>query len=249
MYTFYVLLICYVHSQDEEDPSVTDVVSDAVKRHPNLVEVTLGYGCSVFRFGEVLKGVLLKADVRKVDIMESWSFVRYSETGHLMSPECECLHVCVASAVRVCMCSLCVSMYSAVMDDLVQDYLIPAMKRGSLKVVGVRLRKRSSLESILRELPQSKVEELAIEIRIVQAQDYYSKKVSLCVCVCVCVCVCACVCVRVCVCVCVCACVCACVSVCAYVHKYQSVTSTVVSLMYKLSNEVHISVLSPTAVW
>ena len=77
---------------------------------------------------------------------------------------------------------------------MVQKYLIPAMKRGSLKVVRVRLEEISSLESILKALPQSKVEELAIEM----ATYYrYSEEVCVCasVCACVCVCVCACVCV------------------------------------------------------
>ena len=69
---------------------------------------------------------------------------------------------------------LCVYMYSATKEDVVQEYLIPAMKRGSLKIVGVRLAKRSSLESILRELPQSKVEELAIEM-----DEYYCSCVSV----------------------------------------------------------------------
>ena len=128
----------------------------------------------------------------------------------------------------MCTCSLCVHLYSGTKEDIVQEYLIPAMKRGSLKVVCILLTNISNAESILRELPQSRVEELAINIM----HDHYSEEVSsLCVCVCV----------RVCVCACACVCVC--------MHKCQSVTSTVVSLMYKLSNEVHISVLSPTAVW
>ena len=102
-------------------------------------------------------------------------------------------------------------MYSATKEDLVQEYLIPAMKRGSLKVVSVRLANSSNVESILRELPQSKVEELAIEM----VDDWYSEEVSpLCVCACMRACMCACVCVCVCMCLCVCAFVCACVRVC-----------------------------------
>ena len=74
-------------------------------------------------------------------------------------------------------------MYSAVMDDIVQEYLIPAMKRGSLKVVRVWLANISNVENIFRELPQSKVEELAIKM----GYRNYSKEVSPhCVCVCVC---------------------------------------------------------------
>ena len=68
-------------------------------------------------------------------------------------------------------------MYSAVKDDMVQEYLIPAMKRGSLKVVRVQLEKRSSLETILRELPQSNVEELAIGLK-----SFYSFVSPLCEC-------------------------------------------------------------------
>ena len=132
-------------------------------------------------------------------------------------------------------------MYSATKEDIVQEYLIPAMKRGSLKVVRVRLEKSSNVESIFRELPQSNVEELAIKMD----KDYrYTVEVSpLCMCVggcgcgcgcvwvCVgvgvwvCLCVCVCVCVGVCVCVWVCGCVCVCVCVC--VHNCQSATSSV----------------------
>ena len=61
------------------------------------------------------------------------------------------------------------------------------MKKGSLKVVRVRLNRSSDVESILKALPQSKVEELAIGMVY-----YYSEEVNpQCVCVCMCVCVCA----------------------------------------------------------
>ena len=89
-------------------------------------------------------------------------------------------------------CVLCVYMYSATKDDTVlQECLIPAMRRGSLKVVGVsvELENSSSVESILRQLPQSNVEELSIGLYTTT----YSEEVSLlCVCVRVHVCVCVC---------------------------------------------------------
>ena len=91
-----MLPIYYLHSQDKEDPSVTDVVSDAVKRHPNLVEATLGWNCSLSLTKGVVKGVLQKTDVRKVDVMTSWNTILdHSETIDVMGPECECMHVCV----------------------------------------------------------------------------------------------------------------------------------------------------------
>ena len=60
------------------------------------------------------------------------------------------------------------------MDDLVQEYLIPAMKGRSLKVVAVMLEDSSSVESILRELPHTNVEELAINLE----SSFYSVVVS-----------------------------------------------------------------------
>ena len=114
--------------------------------------------------------------------------------------------------------------------DLVQDYLVPAMRRESLKIVGVWLTKSSSVESIFRELPQSNVEELAIRTD----KDYrYTVEVSP-LCVYMCMCVCVCVCVR---------CVCVCVCVCACVHAQLPISNKHCS-----TNHV-ISVLSPTAVW
>ena len=105
------------------------------------------------------------------------------------------MSVCLCSVCSVCTCSLCVHLYSGTKEDIVQEYLIPAMKRGSLKVVCVLLANISNAESILRELPQSRVEELAINIM----HDHYSEEVSS-----LCVCVRACVCVRVPACVCAC---------------------------------------------
>ena len=176
-----------VHSQDDEDPLNINAVSDAVKRHPNLVEVTVGYGCSVSPFG-VLKGVLQKEDVRKVDVIKSRFTIGRSILK--LSSKCECLRICAVSAVcsRVFTCSLCVYLYSALMDDLVQEYLIPAMKRGSLKAMGVWLKKSSNVESILRELPQSKIEELAIKMvhyKHYHYSHYYQEVSLLCVYVCV----------------------------------------------------------------
>ena len=58
--------------------------------------------------------------------------------------------------------SVSVYVHSAATDDLVQEYLLPAMKGGSLKTLAVMLENISSVESILRELPHTKVEELAV---------------------------------------------------------------------------------------
>ena len=60
------------------------------------------------------------------------------------------------------------------MDDLVQEYLIPAMKGGSLKTLAVTLEDSSSVESILRALPHTNVEELAINLE----SSFYSVVVS-----------------------------------------------------------------------
>lgn len=51
---------------------------------------------------------------------------------------------------------------SVAINDMVQKYLIPAMKNGSLKILAAALEHCSSVESIFRELPHAKVEELAI---------------------------------------------------------------------------------------
>ena len=92
-----------VHSQDDEGPVIIDTstVSDAVKRHPNLVEVTVGWGCSVFTTSGLLKGVLQKADARKVDVIKSqFAFLdSLSKRTDVLISECECLCVCVVSAV------------------------------------------------------------------------------------------------------------------------------------------------------
>ena len=92
-----------VHSQDDEGPviinAVINPVSDAVKRHPNLVEVTLGICCSGPLALGVLKGVLQKEDVRKVDVMEGWYTAPRSKPADVVISECECLCVCVVSAV------------------------------------------------------------------------------------------------------------------------------------------------------
>lgn len=79
-----------------QDPSVVAAVSDAVKRHPNLIEVTVGEGCSGSLSKGVVQGVLQKADVRKVDVMESWNTIlNPQKLAHAMSSECEYMHVCV----------------------------------------------------------------------------------------------------------------------------------------------------------
>ena len=87
-----------VHSQDDEDdedPVIINAVSDAVKRHPNLVEVTLRWIFSRPPALGLVKGVLQKADVRKV-VMKSWY------TSKLLSCECECI---------LCLCVVCVHMF------------------------------------------------------------------------------------------------------------------------------------------
>ena len=90
-----------VHSQDDEDPSNINAVSDAVKRHPNLVEVTVGRDCKRPLALGVVKGVLQKEDVRKVDVVENRFaiFDLFSKSTDMLSSECECLCVCVMSAV------------------------------------------------------------------------------------------------------------------------------------------------------
>ena len=106
----YVTTYC-VHSQDDEGPLIINAVSDAVKRHPNLVEVTVDKDCSVFITSGLLKGMLQKEDaVRKVDVMESLTVVfdPLSKSTDVKSSECECLHVCVVSA---CLCGVCVSVW------------------------------------------------------------------------------------------------------------------------------------------
>ena len=64
-----VLLSSACTQEEGEDPSVIGAISDAVKRHPNLTEVTVSNKEFVSRslFIGVVKGVLQKADVQKVD--------------------------------------------------------------------------------------------------------------------------------------------------------------------------------------
>lgn len=62
------------------------------------------------------------------------------------------------------------------MGDMVQKYLIPAMKSGSLKTLALTLKKSSSVETILRELPHTNVEELAI---VMEKHFQYSVAVRL----------------------------------------------------------------------
>ena len=84
-----------VHSQGKGFPVIINAVSDAVKRHPNLVEVTVGWGC----FGPpalgVVKGLLQKEDSRKVDVVGSWYIILgvLSKSTDVLSCECECLCV------------------------------------------------------------------------------------------------------------------------------------------------------------
>ena len=70
---------------------MVDAVSDAVRRHPNLIEVTVGRDCSLCLTSGVVKGVLQKANVQKVNVMESWNTIldHHSKPTDVMSPECE----------------------------------------------------------------------------------------------------------------------------------------------------------------
>ena len=80
---------------------IINAVSDAVKRNPNLVEVTVESDCCVFTSSGLLKGVLQKANARKVDVIESQLAFLYSlsKRTDVWNSECECLCVCVVSAV------------------------------------------------------------------------------------------------------------------------------------------------------
>ena len=66
------------------------MIIDAVKKHPKLVEVTVGSDCSGYTALELLKGVLQKADVRKVDVLESkYPFYHpLSQSINVLSCEC-----------------------------------------------------------------------------------------------------------------------------------------------------------------
>ena len=95
-----LLLMVYIHSQRAEDPLIISALSDAVKRHPNLVEVTVGSHCSGSSTVGVVKGVLQKEDVRKVDVVKShYPIYHFSKPTDVWSSECECLCVCVVSPV------------------------------------------------------------------------------------------------------------------------------------------------------
>ena len=99
-----------VHSQDGEDPVTINTVSDAVKRHPNLVEVTVGWGRGGPLVLGLLKGVLQKEDVRKVDVKRNWYTEPYSKSTVVWSSECECLRVCVVSAACSHVLSTCIQL-------------------------------------------------------------------------------------------------------------------------------------------
>ena len=101
-----------VHSQDDED-FVINAFSDAVKRYPNLVEVTVDWGFSGPPALGLVKGVLQKKDVRKVDVIESqFPIDPLSKSVDVWISECECLCVCVVSAVcsRVHCVSTCIQL-------------------------------------------------------------------------------------------------------------------------------------------
>lgn len=80
-------MLSSAHAQFE-DPLVVGAVTDAVKRHPNLVEVTVREGCSGSISAGVVKGVLQKPDVHKVNVMKSLSLDRYSKITAAMNREC-----------------------------------------------------------------------------------------------------------------------------------------------------------------
>jgi len=152
-----------------------------VRRHLNLTEVTLGAGCSATLSRGVVRGMLQKIGVQKVDVVNSLVLdqVIYSKTSGAARPECECVCVCMhvslhaeaglmLTPVCVCVCS------SAATVDMVQEFLVPAMKSGSLKTLSVMLEKSSSVESILKELPHSSIEELTI---VMDRHFHYSEAV------------------------------------------------------------------------
>ena len=74
---------------------MVDAVSNTVKTHPNLIEVTVRRHCSESLSMGVVKGVLQKTDVRKVDVMDSFYLDHHSKSTDGMSCECEYLYVCV----------------------------------------------------------------------------------------------------------------------------------------------------------
>ena len=94
-----------MHTQ-RDDPSVADAVSDAVRRHLNLTEVTLGEGCSAALSRGVVRGVLQKIGVRKVDVVNSLVLDQaiYPKTSSAAQPECECECVCECECECVCVC-------------------------------------------------------------------------------------------------------------------------------------------------
>lgn len=94
---------CLRARTQRDDSSVADAVSDAVRRHLNLTEVTLREGCSAALSRGVVRGVLQKIGVQKVDIVNSLVLdqVIYSKTSGAARPKCEC--VCVS----MCPCMQC----------------------------------------------------------------------------------------------------------------------------------------------
>ena len=91
-----VLLSSACTQEEGEDPSVIGAISDAVKSHPNLTEVTVRRIDIDSRslFIGVLKGVLQKADVRKVVAIESCKEYLEGQHSDAMGPTCECMLAC-----------------------------------------------------------------------------------------------------------------------------------------------------------
>ena len=96
-----LLLFCTpVHLQDQKEyPLVVGDLSDTVRRHPNLTEVTVRQSCSRSLAFGVAKGVLQKVDAQRVDVMMRWitTLDCYSKPTALISPNRECIHVCAVS--------------------------------------------------------------------------------------------------------------------------------------------------------
>ena len=89
--------VCVQEDTVDLDPSVVGAICDAVNRHPNLTEVTVkGFGRRSIITG-LVKGVLQKAGVRKVDVMVRWP--KYLDHLSLTPDLGKCTLACVLSAV------------------------------------------------------------------------------------------------------------------------------------------------------
>ena len=102
-----------MHSQgvkkEAEDPSTIDAVTDAVKKHPNLVHLGVDRDCRELLYIGLQKGGFQKAGVREVDAIKSRGFWN-SGLPATMSSKCECMLVCVKSCSGLR--SLCIYLYA-----------------------------------------------------------------------------------------------------------------------------------------